>query len=71
QLVNELRASLVRGEFELHYQPIFEAATLRPRGVEALVRWRHPTHGLLYPDRFIGVAEEAGLMEALGQWILQ
>ncbi|WP_271567073.1 putative bifunctional diguanylate cyclase/phosphodiesterase [Bradyrhizobium sp. CCBAU 11386] len=71
RLVNELRSSLTRGEFELHYQPIFEARTLRPRGAEALVRWRHPSQGLLYPDRFIRVAEEAGLMESLGQWVLQ
>jgi diguanylate cyclase (GGDEF)-like protein/PAS domain S-box-containing protein len=71
RLVNELRSSLARGEFEVHYQPIFEARTLRPRGMEALVRWRHPSEGLLYPDRFIGVAEEAGLMESLGRWVLQ
>ncbi|MBR0825687.1 EAL domain-containing protein [Bradyrhizobium manausense] len=71
QLVNELRSSLARGQFELHYQPIFEARTLRPRGAEALVRWRHPSQGLLYPDRFIGIAEEAGLMESLGQWVIQ
>jgi diguanylate cyclase (GGDEF)-like protein/PAS domain S-box-containing protein len=71
RLVNELRSSISRDEFELHYQPIFDAGTLRPRGVEALVRWRHPSQGLLYPDRFIGVAEEAGLMESLGQWVLQ
>jgi diguanylate cyclase (GGDEF)-like protein/PAS domain S-box-containing protein len=71
RLVNELRSSLARGEFELHYQPIFEAGTLRPCGAEALVRWRHPSQGLLYPDRFIAVAEEAGLMESLGQWVLQ
>ena len=71
RLVNDLRASVARGEFELHYQPIFDARTLRPREMEALVRWRHPSEGLLYPDRFIGIAEEAGLMESLGHWILQ
>lgn len=71
QLVSDLRASVVRGEFELHYQPIFEATTLWPREMEALVRWRHPSEGLLYPDRFIGMAEDAGLMESLGHWILQ
>ena len=71
RLVNELRASVARGEFELHYQPICEAGTLRPRGAEALVRWRHPSRGLLYPDEFIAVAEETGLMEALGRWTLE
>ncbi|WP_025033881.1 putative bifunctional diguanylate cyclase/phosphodiesterase [Bradyrhizobium sp. DOA9] len=71
RLVNELRASVGRGEFELHYQPICGAGSLRPRSAEALVRWRHPTRGLLYPDEFIGVAEETGLMEALGRWTLE
>ena len=73
RLVNDLRASVVRGEFELHYQPIFDARTLRPREMEALVpRPRAQlSEGLLYPDRFIGIAEEAGLMESLGHWILQ
>lgn len=71
RLVNELRASVARGEFELHYQPVCEAESLRPRSAEALVRWRHPSRGLLYPDEFIGVAEETGLMEALGRWTLE
>jgi len=71
QLVNDMRAALSRNEFELHYQPLFDTKTSRPCGMEALVRWRHPVAGLLYPDRFIGVAEETGLMEPLGQWILQ
>jgi diguanylate cyclase (GGDEF)-like protein/PAS domain S-box-containing protein len=71
QLVNDMRAALSRDEFELHYQPLFDAATSRPCGMEALVRWRHPAAGLLYPDSFIGIAEETGLMEPLGQWILQ
>jgi len=71
QLVNDLRAALTRDEFEMHYQPMFDAKTLRLRGMEALVRWRHPKDGLLYPDRFIGIAEETGLMQPLGRWILQ
>lgn len=71
RLVNELRASVARGDFELHYQPVFDARTLRLRGMEALVRWRHPTKGLLYPDQFIGMAEETGLMGTLGKWTLQ
>lgn len=71
QLVNDMRAALSRDEFELHYQPLFDTRTSRPCGMEALVRWRHPVAGLLYPDRFISIAEETGLMEPLGQWILQ
>jgi diguanylate cyclase (GGDEF)-like protein len=70
-LLNDLRAALSRDEFELHYQPIFDAKTRRPCGVEALVRWRHPVQGLLSPDRFIPLAEETGLMEPIGEWILE
>jgi EAL domain-containing protein (putative c-di-GMP-specific phosphodiesterase class I) len=66
-----MRAALSRKEFELHYQPVFDAKTSRPCGVEALVRWRHPVMGLMSPDRFIWLAEETGLMEPLGQWILE
>ena len=71
QLVNDMRVALSRNEFELHYQPLFDTKTSRPCGMEALVRWRHPVAGLLYPDQFIAIAEETGLMEPLGQWILQ
>jgi diguanylate cyclase (GGDEF)-like protein/PAS domain S-box-containing protein len=71
QLLNELRTALARNEFELHYQPVFETKTLRLCGVEALVRWRHPVDGLISPDRFIPLAEKAGLMEPLGEWILE
>jgi len=69
QLINDMRAALSRNEFELHYQPLFDTRTSRLCGMEALVRWRHPLAGLLYPDQFIGIAEETGLMEPLGQWI--
>jgi diguanylate cyclase (GGDEF)-like protein/PAS domain S-box-containing protein len=71
RLLNDLRAALSREEFELHYQPLIDAKTTRPCGVEALVRWRHPVEGLLSPDRFIWLAEESGLMEPLGEWILE
>jgi EAL domain-containing protein (putative c-di-GMP-specific phosphodiesterase class I) len=60
-----------RKEFELHYQPVIDAKTARPCGAEALVRWRHPVEGLISPDRFIWLAEESGLMEPLGEWILE
>jgi diguanylate cyclase (GGDEF)-like protein len=71
RLLCDLRTALARREFELHYQPVFDAKTAQPCGVEALVRWRHPVDGLIYPDRFIWLAEEAGLMEQLGEWILE
>ena len=71
QLANDMRAALSRNEFELHYQPVFDAKTSRPCGAEALVRWRHPVAGLMAPDRFIWLAEETGFMEPLGQWILE
>jgi diguanylate cyclase (GGDEF)-like protein len=67
----DLRNALVRGEFELHYQPVMDASTREPCGAEALVRWRHPRRGLMGPDQFIPLAEEIGLIEALGEWILR
>ena len=71
QLLADMRAALNRDEFELHYQPVFDTKTCRACGVEALVRWRHPVKGLMSPDRFIPLAEETGLMEPLGEWILE
>jgi diguanylate cyclase (GGDEF)-like protein len=66
----DLRNALARGEFELHYQAVMDAATGEPCGAEALVRWRHPLRGLMAPDRFIPLAEETGVIDALGEWIL-
>lgn len=71
QLEQELRHALSRGALELHYQPIVDTLTLRPYSVEALVRWPHPTLGLLAPERFLRVAEVSDLMVPLGQWVLR
>ena len=67
----ELTKSLGRGEFAVFYQPILTLATGALTGVEALVRWRHPTRGLVTPDAFIPLAEENGTILALGRWVLE
>ncbi|WP_332702430.1 putative bifunctional diguanylate cyclase/phosphodiesterase [Devosia sp.] len=66
----DLRLALQREEFELHYQPIVNLATMTTCGFEALVRWRHPQRGLVSPDQFIPLAEETGMIVPLGEWIL-
>jgi diguanylate cyclase (GGDEF)-like protein/PAS domain S-box-containing protein len=68
---NELHRALERNEFEMHYQPFVELQTMRMVGLEALVRWNHPTRGLLLPDEFIGLAEDCGLIIPLGNWVMR
>jgi diguanylate cyclase (GGDEF)-like protein len=71
QMLSDMRRALIRQEFEVFYQPVFDAKTCQACAVEALVRWRHPVQGLMSPDRFIPLAEETGLMAPLGEWVLQ
>ena len=70
-LEQALRAALENDEFELLYQPQIELSTGRMVGVEALIRWRHPTRGIVSPVEFIDVAEKIGLIEELGVWVLR
>lgn len=71
QLESEIRKGIAENEFELHYQPIVDLRSGELRGVEALVRWRHPRRGLLLPVEFVPVAEESGLIRQLGKWVLE
>jgi EAL domain-containing protein (putative c-di-GMP-specific phosphodiesterase class I) len=67
----ELRLAIDNNELELHYQPQVDIKTGRLTGVEALVRWRHPTKGLIAPIDFTGIAERIGLIKELGNWVLR
>jgi EAL domain-containing protein (putative c-di-GMP-specific phosphodiesterase class I) len=71
QLENELRHGIDENEFEVYYQPIFRLESMRLIGFETLLRWNHPTRGLLLPGDFIQVVEETGLIHPLGKWVLQ
>jgi diguanylate cyclase (GGDEF)-like protein len=68
---NDLRNALTNDEFELHYHPIVDIQTREIASVEALIRWRHPERGLIAPAEFIQVAEETGLINPIGDWVLR
>jgi diguanylate cyclase (GGDEF)-like protein len=67
----DLRQALARGQLALHYQPTVNLHTGQVVGVEALIRWYHPTRGLVQPMDFIGLAEETGLVESIGEWAVR
>ncbi len=68
QLESDLRRAVADGQFELHFQPVLDISTGRLVGLEALIRWNHPTRGLVPPAEFLPVAEAAGLSQQLGRW---
>jgi diguanylate cyclase (GGDEF)-like protein len=70
-LENDLRQAIERGELAVHYQPIVRAAGEEISGFESLVRWQHPTRGSISPSKFVPLAEEAGLIGKIGEWVLR
>ena len=71
QLETELRSALMNGELGLVYQPIFASNSQKIEGFEALLRWTHPALGDVPPDKFVPIAEEAGLITAIGEWVIR
>jgi diguanylate cyclase (GGDEF)-like protein len=71
QLASELPLAMQRGEVDLHYQPILDVADRRVVGFEALLRWRHPTRGMLLPEKFLPMAEQSNLIREVGMWAIQ
>jgi predicted signal transduction protein with EAL and GGDEF domain len=71
ELETELRHAIQKDELELFYQPIIDTKTRAICGAEALIRWRHPTKGLILPDQFIPLAEETGMITQIGEWLMQ
>ncbi|RTR00164.1 EAL domain-containing protein [Halomonas nitroreducens] len=70
-LRNDLHTALYENQFELYYQPVVDAVSGRIHSVEALIRWHHPTHGMVFPAVFIPIAEQTGQIIPLGRWVLR
>lgn len=71
KLEANLHRALENNEFVLHYQPIVDVSDEKVKGFEALIRWAHPEHGLIFPNKFIGLAEENGMIVEIGKWVIK
>ncbi len=71
RLEQDLRDAIANGGLQLYYQPVVHTATEKIAGFEALLRWRHPEHGWLSPEKFVPIAEESGLINAIGEWAIR